>query len=343
VVSSLVKHFLRDLLTKFLRLAQRYIFFSSLVDPQISSLIEDNQDAGHVVAADTLSLLDVLSDGLVQQVVDYLLQVILASLLLLLQFVIDPSNHLLVGLLLPNAIATHDDEVNIVRDVEAVGVRVGGDGLLFRLEVVAPFVLQVTETTSQVQVAVDAPLGDNASRLGDAVDFDLALWLVVDRHLDHGARPAHGAARITRVSDIDLLGGVVHVNDVGGGSDAIQHHILRLIFAIFLLTREHLDDGRLFGRLFTAHIAQFFLALVSAQGDIHIEERAAKPLFNTRICRPVELLSDSRLLVGQYLAVMVAAVDGDFAATVSVEHSEETLFRSVHEAQIAHVSVLLKN
>ena len=58
------------------------------------------------------------------------LQVVLASLLLLLQFVIDPSNHLLVGLLLPNAIATHDDEVDVIRDVEATGVRVGGDGLL---------------------------------------------------------------------------------------------------------------------------------------------------------------------------------------------------------------------
>ena len=117
--------------------------------------LEKYEHAGHVVAADTLGLLDVLSDRLEQQVLHDLADVdalgIVSTLpALFLERLIDPINHLFVRFLFPDAVAAHYYEVNVVRDVELVGVRIGSDSLLLRRQVVPMLIFEVAYGASKV-------------------------------------------------------------------------------------------------------------------------------------------------------------------------------------------------
>ena len=64
------------------------------------------------------------------------------------ELLVDPSNHLLVGFLLPDAVTTHYNEVSSSLEWVLIDVRVGSDSLLLRGEVLLALVLQVTESSS---------------------------------------------------------------------------------------------------------------------------------------------------------------------------------------------------
>ena len=81
--------------------------------------LEEDENARHVIAANTLSLLDVLRNRLKEQVAHDPADVdtggIIATLpVLCLERCIDPFDHLFVRFLLPDAVAAHYYEVNIV-------------------------------------------------------------------------------------------------------------------------------------------------------------------------------------------------------------------------------------
>ena len=69
----------------------------------------------------------------------------------------------------------------------------------------ALFVLQIAETASQVQIAVDSTLRDGRPGLGDPVNLRLALRLVVYAHLDGHSVLAHDAARIAGIGNEYLI------------------------------------------------------------------------------------------------------------------------------------------
>jgi hypothetical protein len=111
--------------------------------------LEEYEYARHVVAADTLSLLDVLSDRLEQQVAHDPTNVdtgrIISTLpVLCLERRIHPFDHLFVRFLLPDAIAAHYYEINFIRDVELIGVRISSNRLLLGLQVLSVFIFEVT-------------------------------------------------------------------------------------------------------------------------------------------------------------------------------------------------------
>lgn len=56
---------------------------------------------------------------------------------------VDPLHGFFVGLLLPDAVAAHEDEVDVIRKIKLVGVWVGSDGLFLWLKVSPILVLEV--------------------------------------------------------------------------------------------------------------------------------------------------------------------------------------------------------
>mgnify|MGYP001029143804 FL=1 len=96
------------------------------------------------------------------------------------EFFVNPCDHLLVGFLLPNAVASHYDKVKICGHVVFEDIWVGSDRMLFGLEVGVLLVLQVSKRTRQVQISVDTAICDCTSCLMDAVNFYLAFRLMVE-------------------------------------------------------------------------------------------------------------------------------------------------------------------
>ena len=115
-----------------------------------------------------------------QEIVHNLLELILRHIILSLQLLVYISNHLFVRLFLPDSIASHYYEVFVTLQIENVSVRVGGDCLLLRREVLTSLVLEVTDTAGQVQISIDSSVGDGAAGLLNAINFSLLLWLMID-------------------------------------------------------------------------------------------------------------------------------------------------------------------
>ncbi len=96
------------------------------------------------------------------------------------EFFVNPCNHLFVGFLLPNAVASHYDEVKICGHVVFEDIWVGSDRMLFSLEVSVLLVLKVSKRTRQVQISIDSAICDCTSCLMDAVNFYLTFRLMVE-------------------------------------------------------------------------------------------------------------------------------------------------------------------
>jgi hypothetical protein len=70
--------------------------------------------------------------------------------IVLLQALVDPINHLFVALLLPDSVAAHEHKVAVVLEFVLVRIRVCSDWKLFWLETFLNFVLQVPKSARQI-------------------------------------------------------------------------------------------------------------------------------------------------------------------------------------------------
>ena len=99
--------------------------------------------------------------------------------------VVNPLYGLFVCVLLPDAVAAHQNEINVVSQFKHVGVWVSCDGLLLWSQVLDLLVLKITERPAQVEVAVDTPLFcDFAASVFNSVFLDGVVRFVIFAHFN---------------------------------------------------------------------------------------------------------------------------------------------------------------
>lgn len=81
----------------------------------------------------------------------------------LLQLIVDPLGHLFVRLRLPAAVAAHEDEVAVLCQWVLKNVRIRRDRMLLRLQAFLLLKLQITQSSRQIEVAIDTTFLDDAS------------------------------------------------------------------------------------------------------------------------------------------------------------------------------------
>jgi hypothetical protein len=170
------------------------------------SMVNNNEDGGHVVAAD--ARVGVGGQQEVQHVLGHLLCLLLLEVLL---HHVDQSLAVL-HVLLPDAVASHQDELVLASDFELLYVWVTGDHLLVEGQRLVLLVVEVGEGPREVESSVDPAHRDVPARLLDARLLLGRVRLVVLAEVDGLAVPAEGGAGVA---------GVGH--EVGVGRD--QHHV----------------------------------------------------------------------------------------------------------------------
>lgn len=159
-----------------------FIFFS--ID---RSLFENDEHDSHVVAANTLGAV-LGEDGVEETGEDFLVWDVFV------ESRGDEVHQFLVGFAFPNTVASEEEEsIRLGEDTLANIRNDGNHGFLWFFRVRLAFadideslVLEVTHRTREIQVAVDTSIGDEATCVSDALQFDVIVWLVVLRHGERG-------------------------------------------------------------------------------------------------------------------------------------------------------------
>jgi hypothetical protein len=138
-----------------------------------SLLFELDENRGHIVHPVLAAV--VLGHQLVQELVQDASELPL----LVADSLLDPLDHILVGLDLPDSIASHNNEIYVLV-LYFLDVRVGGDHLLLWFQVLILFVLHISEGPRQVQVPVDSAPADLPSSSLYSIGLLGVLRLVVE-------------------------------------------------------------------------------------------------------------------------------------------------------------------
>jgi hypothetical protein len=177
--------------------------------------------------------------------------------LFVLHAVADESADFVVGEDFPDSVAAHEDEGLGAVEGDGLDVGVGGDELLLGLELGVLLVLEVSDGSGEVQVAVDSAVDDEASSVGDSGALDLVVGLVVLRESGDLAVLVQQRPRVSSVGDVH--GVVLDEHDVGGASGAV----LRLLLVL---------EG-----------SELVLALWGDQHLVHFQEGLLEGLFEVAV------------------------------------------------------------
>ena len=141
----------------------------------ICSLPEVDEDDAHVVATFALGPVDIWGQQGVQEAFDDFVELYFA-----LHLDVDVVHDLLTRLGLPDAVAAHDCEVSLARDLVHFYVRQRGDRLFVELQPRVLLVSDVADGSRKVQVSIYATLNiDYGSGFVDSFSLFLLSGLVV--------------------------------------------------------------------------------------------------------------------------------------------------------------------
>jgi hypothetical protein len=150
--------------------------------------------------------------------------------------VLYPIDHLVVGLDLPDAVASHNNKIYVLV-FDFHDVRLGGNHLVLRFEALVLFVLAVAECPGEVETAVDSAKVDRSTGLGNSINFLRIFGLVVLAQLlglsfDTGYRS--GVPGVCTVDEVRC-----DQDDVGGAARVA----FLLVFGSILFLSHLLLDG----------------------------------------------------------------------------------------------------
>lgn len=162
---------------------------------------------------------------------------------------------------------------------------------------------------------------------------------MVDAHFNSFFITTQNAARVSSICNIDFFVFFVDENHVGCTADSVQHHLLGSLFALILVasTAENTHDGWLLGRLCSPELNQLVVSSWCSKLVVHFKEGKSQPLLDLLVfvsfdSFPVNIIED--------LFVMLATVDGDLPASMTVEDPKERIVFVV-EIWIGDVGILL--
>lgn len=173
-----------------------FIRFADTESIYVSLLVKLDQDSGHVIHPILVSW--VFRHELIKQFLTNGLE------LSVIQSLLDPIDHFLISLDLPDTITTHDNKVYVlVFDFSDVGF--GSDHLLLSREGVVLLVLAVAEGTAEVQSTVNTTETDHSSCFGDSIYLLWILWFMVPTQLLSLTIHTGHSPGVTSISTIHIL------------------------------------------------------------------------------------------------------------------------------------------
>lgn len=128
---------------------------------------------------------------------------------------LDPVDHFLIGLDLPNTIATHNNKVYVVVS-DFNNVRVSSNHLLFSRQRIVFFILSITEGSTKIESTVDSTESDCSTGFGNSINFYRVFWFMVSAEFFGFSLDTGDSSRVTSIGTVNKLWG--DENNIGGTS-----------------------------------------------------------------------------------------------------------------------------
>lgn len=246
-----------------------------------------------------------------------------------------PFHGLLITVLFPNSIASHQDEINTFFKIVFVSIWVGGNCLFFRLQMLALFIFEISKTTSEIQVAVNTSFCDCWSWFCDSIDFCLVLWLVIKTHFDMLLIFAHDTPWVSCICNINLIGIFINEDHIWSATDWIQHHFFICLFFIFLITfiAQNVKQCRFLWWFFTTESSKLVLSLRSFQFYVNIKEWLTKPFFWVCLLQFFIFLKD--------VLVMFIGIYSDLPSSMTIKNAKNCFVIFIIVLSISYMGIFL--